>query len=195
VPEDVGDYCLMRRPIVDVLNSMPESHRYIRGLRSWAGFRQTGIQFNREARHSGQSGFNLVRYLRFAFDGIFSFSHVPLVLSTYLGFIISSISFLVGFVFVVAKLMGLLPDIPGWTSVLVLILFTGGVQMLSVGILGQYIGRIYDEAKRRPPYIVSLIAYKAGSKKGCEYLLQVYLPVLAENWSRTSSVVGTRCGV
>jgi glycosyltransferase involved in cell wall biosynthesis len=154
VPEDVGDFCLMRRPIVDVLNSMPESHRYIRGLRSWAGFRQTGIQFNREARHSGQSGFNLVRYLRFAFDGIFSFSHVPLVLSTYLGFIISSISFLVGFVFVVAKLMGLLPDIPGWTSVLVLILFTGGVQMLSVGILGQYIGRIYDEAKRRPPYIV-----------------------------------------
>ncbi|MEZ5503558.1 MAG: glycosyltransferase family 2 protein [Halioglobus sp.] len=154
VPEDVGDFCLMRRPIVDVLNAMPESHRYIRGLRSWAGFRQTGIEFDREVRHSGQSGFNLVRYLRFAFDGIFSFSHVPLMLSTYLGFFISLISFLLGIWFVVAKLLGLLPDVPGWSSIAVFILFIGGVQLLSVGVLGQYIGRIYDEVKKRPPYII-----------------------------------------
>jgi dolichol-phosphate mannosyltransferase len=154
VPEDVGDYCLMRRPIVDVLNSMSESHRYVRGLRSWAGFRQTGIQFDRELRHSGRSGFNLVRYLRFAFDGIFSFSHVPLQLSTYLGFFISLVSFLLGIWFLVAKLMGLLPDVPGWSSMAVFILFIGGVQLLSVGVLGQYIGRIYDEVKKRPPYII-----------------------------------------
>jgi polyisoprenyl-phosphate glycosyltransferase len=154
VPEDVGDYCLMRRPIVDVLNSMPESHRYIRGLRSWAGFKQIGIQFDREVRHSGESGFNLVRYFRFAFDGIFSFSHVPLLLSTYLGFFISLISFLLGIWFLAAKVMGLLPDVPGWSSIAVFILFIGGVQLLSVGVLGQYIGRIYDEVKRRPPYIV-----------------------------------------
>lgn len=154
VPEDVGDYCLMRRPIVDVLNAMPESHRYIRGLRSWAGFRQTGIEFDRDVRHSGQSGFSLVRYFRFAFDGIFSFSHVPLLLSTYLGFVISLVSFLLGIWYLIAKLMGLLPDVPGWASIAVIILFIGGVQLLSIGLLGQYIGRIYDEVKKRPPYIV-----------------------------------------
>jgi dolichol-phosphate mannosyltransferase len=157
VPEDVGDYCLMRRPIVDVLNAMPESHRYIRGLRSWAGFRQTGIPYNRQARHSGQSRFNLAGYFKFAFDGIFSFSHMPLMLSTYLGFFISLISFLLGIWFVIAKWIGLLPDVPGWSSITVIILFIGGVQLLSIGLLGQYIGRIYDEVKKRPPYVISRV--------------------------------------
>lgn len=154
VPENVGDYCLMRRPVVDVLNAMPESHRYVRGLRSWAGFRQTGIEYDRDDRLSGQSGFNLVRYIRFALDGIFSFSQVPLMLSTYLGFFISLVSFMLGLWFFIAKLMGLLPDVPGWSSIAVIILFIGGVQLLSVGVLGQYIGRIYDEVKKRPPYII-----------------------------------------
>jgi glycosyltransferase involved in cell wall biosynthesis len=154
VPEDVGDFCLMRRPIVDVLNSMSESHRYVRGLRSWAGFTQTGVQFDRETRHSGESGFNLVRYFSFAFDGIFSFSQVPLILSTYLGFFISLVGFLLGFALVVAKFMGTLPDVQGWASLAIFILFIGGVQLLSIGLLGQYVGRIYDEVKKRPPYIV-----------------------------------------
>lgn len=154
VPQDVGDFCLMRRPVVDALNAMPESHRYVRGLRLWTGFRQTGIKFDRELRHSGQSGFNLIGYFRFALDGIFSFSHMPLLLSTYLGFLISFLSFLLGISFLVAKIMGLLPDVPGWASMAVIILFGGGVQLLSIGILGQYIGRIYDEVKGRPPYII-----------------------------------------
>jgi dolichol-phosphate mannosyltransferase len=154
VPEDVGDFCLMRRPVVDALNSMPESHRYVRGLRSWAGFRQTGIGFDRQVRHSGQSGFTLARYSKFAFDAIFSFSHTPLFLSTYLGFAISLISFVLGIGFVIAKIMGFLPDVPGWASMVVIVLFSGGIQLLSIGVLGQYIGRIYDEVKKRPPYIV-----------------------------------------
>lgn len=82
IAENTGDFCLMRRPVVDVLNSMPECNRYVRGLRSWAGFRQTGLEFDREVRHSGESGSNLSRYFRFAFDGILSFSQVPLLLST-----------------------------------------------------------------------------------------------------------------
>jgi polyisoprenyl-phosphate glycosyltransferase len=105
-------------------------------------------------RHSGKSHFNLFGYFRFAFDGIFSFSHLPLVLSTYLGFFISLISFLLGMWFVIAKWLGLLPDVPGWSSITVIILFIGGVQLLSIGVLGQYIGRIYDEVKKRPPYII-----------------------------------------
>ncbi|NQX88147.1 MAG: glycosyltransferase family 2 protein [Halioglobus sp.] len=155
VPGDVGDYCLMRRPVIDVLNSMPENHRYIRGLRSWVGFRQTGVEFDRDARHSGHSGFSFGGYFRFALDGIYSFSHLPLMLSTYLGFLISFVSFLLGVGFLLAKLAGYLPNVPGWASLAVIVLFIGGVQLLSLGVAGQYIGRIYDEVKRRPLYIVS----------------------------------------
>lgn len=154
VQEDVGDFCLMRRPVVDILNAMPEHHRYIRGLRAWTGFRQSGVEFDREARHSGDSGFNLRRYLHFAFDGIFAFSHVPLILSTYLGLAISVVSFLLGTWFIIARITGISGDVPGWASTVVSVLFIGGVQLLCIGILSQYVGRIYDEVKRRPPYII-----------------------------------------
>lgn len=153
VPEDVGDFCLMHRNVVEVLNKMPESRRYVRGLRSWAGFRQTGLEYDRESRHSGDSGFTLLRYVRFAADGILSFSHFPLQLVTYIGFTFSFISFLLALYFLIGKLSGFLPDVPGWASLAVSILFIGGVQMLAIGVLGQYVGRIYDEVKRRPQYI------------------------------------------
>ena len=154
VPEDVGDFSLMHRTVVEVLNNMPESHRYVRGLRSWAGFRQTGLEYDRESRHSGDSGFTLSRYVRFAADGIFSFSQLPLQLVTYIGFTFSFISFLLALYFLIGKLSGFLQDVPGWASLAVSILFIGGLQMLSIGVLGQYVGRIYDEVKRRPQYIV-----------------------------------------
>jgi len=153
-PSNTGDFCLMKRPIVDVLNAMPESHRYIRGLRSWVGFKQTGIEFYRESRHSGESGFNVLKYFKFASDGIFSFSDMPLKLIAYLGFFISLASFLFAIVLIVARLEGVLPDVQGWASTVVIILFIGGVQLFSIGVLGQYIGRIYDEVKSRPPYII-----------------------------------------
>lgn len=154
IAENTGDFCLMRRPVVDVLNSMPECNRYVRGLRSWAGFRQTGLEFDREVRHSGESGFSLSRYFRFAFDGILSFSQVPLLLSTYLGFVISLFSFLIGGWFLIAKLTGLAPNVPGFASIVLSVLFIGGVQLIFIGVLSQYVGRIYDEVKRRPQYIV-----------------------------------------
>lgn len=154
VAEDTGDFCLMRRPVVDVLNAMPESHRYVRGLRAWAGFKQTGIEYDREFRHSGRSGFNLSRYISFAADAIFSFSRVPLVLSTYLGFAISLFSFLAGGWFLFAKITGIAPDVPGFATIALSVLFIGGIQLLFIGVLSQYIGRIYDEVKMRPPYII-----------------------------------------
>ncbi|MFT4518808.1 MAG: glycosyltransferase involved in cell wall biosynthesis [Halioglobus sp.] len=154
VIQDVGDFCLMRRPVVEVLNNMPEGHRYIRGLRSWAGFSQAGVDFDRQERSSGESGFGLSQYLKFAFDGIFSFSQVPLILSTYLGFAISLFSFLAGGWFLFAKLTGIAPNVPGYASIVISVLFIGGVQLLSIGVLSQYVGRIYDEVRGRPPYIV-----------------------------------------
>jgi polyisoprenyl-phosphate glycosyltransferase len=154
IPENVGDFCLMRRPIVDALNAMPENNRYIRGLRAWAGFRQIGIEFDRELRHSGTSGFSLVKYLKFAYDGIFSFSQKPLMYVVFMGFTISASSFALGGALIVFKVAGKLPDVPGWASIATSILFIGGIQLLSIGVLGQYIGRIYDEVKKRPPFIV-----------------------------------------
>jgi dolichol-phosphate mannosyltransferase len=154
IPEDVGDFCLMRRPIVDVLNSMPENNRYIRGLRAWAGFSQAGVEFDRQARHSGISGFDLSRYFSFAFDGIFSFSYKPLVYVTFIGFVISISSFALALILIFLKLTARLPDVPGWTSIAVSVLFIGGIQLLSIGVVGQYVGRIYDEVKQRPSFII-----------------------------------------
>ena len=153
IPEDVGDFCLMHRSVVNVLNSMPENNRYIRGLRAWSGFRQTGIEFDRQARHSGDSGFNLRKYYKFAFDGIFSFSYKPLIFMAYLGVVISISSFLLATVLIILRLTNQLSTVPGWPSLMVIILFIGGIQLLSIGVLGQYIGRIYDEVKKRPPFI------------------------------------------
>lgn len=168
IAENTGDFCLMRRQVVDVLNSMPESNRYVRGLRSWAGFRQTGVEFDREARHSGDSGFSIARYFRFAFDGILSFSQVPLLLSTYLGFAISLFSFLIGGWFLIAKLTGLAPNVPGFASIVLSVLFIGGVQLLFIGVLSQYVGRIYDEVKRRPQYIVKhSLGFEADDIMNC----------------------------
>jgi|APSaa5957512535_1039671.scaffolds.fasta_scaffold18689_3 polyisoprenyl-phosphate glycosyltransferase len=154
IPEDVGDFCLMRRPIVDVLNSMPENNRYIRGLRAWAGFSQAGVEFDRQARHSGISGFDIFRYFKFAFDGIFSFSYKPLFYVTLIGVVISISSLALALILIFLKLTARLPDVPGWASIAVSVLFIGGIQLLSIGILGQYVGRIYDEVKQRPPFII-----------------------------------------
>jgi dolichol-phosphate mannosyltransferase len=154
IPQNVGDFCIMHRMVVDVLNSMPENNRYIRGLRSWSGFQQTGIEFDRRTRHSGKSGFSLAKYFKFGFDGLFSFSYKPLLLMTYLGMFLSSFSFLLALTFIILKLANKLPDVQGWASITVIILFLGGIQLLSIGVLGQYVGRIYDEVKKRPGFII-----------------------------------------
>jgi glycosyltransferase involved in cell wall biosynthesis len=153
IPLDTGDFRLMSRKAVDTLKGIRERNRFLRGLSGWMGFRQTSVPFVRDVRHAGETKFPLRKMLQFALTGIVSFSFVPLKLAGYLGFLVSSVSF-----FYIAYAIGLklFTDqvVQGWTSVMVAVLFLGGVQLLSLGIIGDYIGRIYEEVKQRPLYIV-----------------------------------------
>lgn len=153
IPYDSGDFCLMSRTITDALNSMPEKNRFIRGLRCWAGFRQTGLTYERESRYSGESGYSIRGYFKFALDGIISFSYRPLQIVSLLGFVTAIVGFVYALYALVARLTGHLPpEAVGWTSLMVALLFLGGTQLLSIGVIGQYIARIYDEVKQRPHY-------------------------------------------
>jgi len=154
IPLDSGDFCAMDRVVVDNLNQLPEKNRFIRGIRAWVGFRQTGVEYERHSRFSGSPKYNLRKLLRLGYDGIFSFSKQPLVLSMRLGIVTTIVSFLYIAVTLWRKLAyGIQPE--GWTSLMIVVLFFGGVQLLMIGILGEYLGRIFDETKGRPVYIVS----------------------------------------
>ena len=153
IPLDAGDFRLMSRRVVDTLQSIRERNRFIRGLAGWIGFRQTSVIFVRGVRQAGETKYPLKKMLRFALNGLLSFSLVPLQLASYLGFLISTIAF---FYIIYAIGLKLFTDraVLGWTSVMVAVLFLGGVQLISLGIIGEYIGRIYDEVKQRPLYVV-----------------------------------------
>lgn len=151
IPVDTGDFRLMSRRAVEALKKVRERNRFIRGLVSWLGFRQTGVRFVRQERFAGQTKYPLRKMLKFAFDGITSFSFLPLQLATYLGFIVSVASFL-GILYVVYLRLFTQETILGWASLMAAILFLGGVQLITLGIIGEYIGRIYDESKGRPLY-------------------------------------------
>lgn len=161
VPADAGDFCLLDRRVVDVMKSLPERNRYLRGLRAWSGFRQTGIEFERHARAAGEPQYTFKKSFRLAMDGIFSFSTMPLRLATYLGLAVSMCAFL-GVVFTFCEKVfaeefakfGLVPGPHGIPTLVISILFLGGVQLICLGILGEYLGRIYDEVKGRPHWIV-----------------------------------------
>ena len=159
IPVDTGDFRLMSRRVVDALKRSPERHRFLRGMVSWVGFNQTGVEYDRDERFSGTTKYPLPKMLRFAIDGITSFSDVPLRFASYLGFISSAVAFLYALVVIAYKLFSLHPPgyTPGWASTIVAVLFLGGVQLISLGILGEYIGRIYDEVKGRPLYLISEI--------------------------------------
>jgi len=160
LPLDAGDFCLMDRRVVDIINQMPERCRFVRGMRAWAGFQQIGIPYERQARAAGEPKYSFRKLLRLAWDGVSSFSSAPLQLATYLGFWVSSFAFL-GIVFtffqkIFAKQfaqIGLAPT-PGFPTIVISMLFLGGVQLICLGILGEYVGRIYDEVKRRPLWLV-----------------------------------------
>jgi glycosyltransferase involved in cell wall biosynthesis len=157
IPVDTGDFRLMSRRVVDAIRRSPERHRFIRGLVSWVGFNQIGIDYDRDERHSGTTKYPLTKMVRFAIDGITSFSDAPLRFASYLGFTVSLAAFIYALVIVGYKLFSLKPPgyTPGWASTIVAVLFLGGVQLISLGILGEYIGRIYDEVKGRPLYLIS----------------------------------------
>lgn len=154
IPLDAGDFSLIDRRVAAALRAMPERHRFVRGIRSWAGFSQTGVEYERDRRFSGEAKYTTGRLVRLALDGIFSFSYAPLRLASYVGLTISLLSFCMALYFLLKKIF-LEIDTKGWASTIIIILFLGGVQLLTVGIIGEYIGRIYDEVKSRPLYIIT----------------------------------------
>lgn len=156
IPVDAGDFRLMSRRVVDALKTIRERHRFIRGLVSWVGFPQSAVEYDRERRFSGSTKYPISKMLRFAIDGITSFSDVPLRFASYFGFIISAIAFAVAILEILIKIFTGY-NVPGYTSLIFAILFLGGVQLIGIGILGEYVGRIYDEIKGRPLYIVSSV--------------------------------------
>lgn len=153
MPFDAGDFRLLDRRVVDVINAMPERARFLRGMVSWAGFRQVSLPYERAARHAGQSKYPIRKMVHFAMDGIISFSLAPLKLAIWTGFL--AIWIAVGGIIVAIIDRILEKDLTrGWASLFVAVLFMGGVQLVSLGIIGEYLGRIYTEVKRRPLYVV-----------------------------------------
>jgi polyisoprenyl-phosphate glycosyltransferase len=157
IPVDVGDFRLVDRKALEAYKTMRENDRFVRGMFSWIGFRQTGVTYDRAERFAGETKYPLRKMINFAIDGIVSFSNAPLRLALLLGFTVSIISFLYGFVAIVLKLSGAF-TVPGWTSIIFVASFLGGVQLIVLGVVGEYVGRIYVETKRRPLYIVNRAA-------------------------------------
>ena len=157
IPMDAGDFRLMSRRIVEVLKRSRERHRFLRGMVSWAGFAQTAVEYDRDERLHGTTKYPFTKMLKFAIDGVTSFSDVPLRFASYLGFTVSTVAFLYAIIIIFLRLFRLgIPEYTrGWASTMVAILFLGGVQLIGIGILGEYIGRINDEVKARPLYLIS----------------------------------------
>jgi len=153
MPNGAGDFRLLDRKVVEALKSMPERARFMKGLYAWVGFRHTGVPFDPEPRHDGRSTFRFANLLRFAMDGLVSFSTAPLRACGYLGALIALPSVAAGFYFMFRTLIQGV-DVPGYASIIVAVMVLGGVQLLSLGVIGAYIGRLYEETKRRPLYIV-----------------------------------------
>ncbi len=153
IPLDTGDFRLMDRKVVEVLRRMRERHRFLRGMSVWVGFRQTGVSYRRAPRFAGETKYPLRKMLKFASDAITGFSYLPLQLATYIGFLSAGISTIAIPVVIGMRLAGS-QAFYGQATTLIAVLFLGGVQLISLGILGEYVGRLYDEAKGRPLYVV-----------------------------------------
>jgi glycosyltransferase involved in cell wall biosynthesis len=156
IPLDTGDFRLMDRRVVDVLLAMPERHRLLRAMCSWVGFRQTGLPYKRAARFAGKTKYPLGKMLNLALDGIFSFSTVPLRMLTLLGFAAAALSF-VGILWALGVRILTRHWVAGWATLFVVILLLSGLQMISLGVIGEYLGRVYAEVKQRPLFIVASI--------------------------------------
>lgn len=153
IPKNTGDFRLMDRQVVDTLKQLPEKTRFMKGIFAWLGFPTTTIYFDRPQRFAGETSWNYWKLWRFALDGIFAFTTLPLQVWTYLGALISFLSFLyASFLTIRTLIVGV--DLPGYASTMVAILFLGGIQLISLGVIGEYVGRIYKEVKGRPIYIV-----------------------------------------
>ena len=153
IPENVGDYRLMDRRVVDEVKRLPEKERFMKGLFCWPGFSSTTVEYERQLRTEGETKFNYWKLWNFALDGITSFSSAPIRMGLYLGLLVSAIAFLYG-VGIMLKTVVTGVDVPGYASLMVVVLFLGGIQLFFLGLLGEYIGRIYKEVKNRPIYII-----------------------------------------
>ncbi len=163
IPKNTGDFRLMDRQVVEVIRNLPERTRFMKGLFAWAGFRTATIYFERPERLAGETKWNYSRLWNFALDGIFSFTSMPLKIWTYIGSLISILAFLYGvFIIIYALVHGI--DVPGYSSLIVIILFLGGIQLISLGIIGEYVGRIYQESKHRPIYVIEKTVGIQGDK-------------------------------
>jgi polyisoprenyl-phosphate glycosyltransferase len=158
IPSDTGDFCLMDRKVVDVLNALPERGRYLRGLRAWIGFRQTAVPFEREPRFAGDVKYTFRKSFGLAVNGIVSFSRVPLRLATYLGLLVACFAFMMILVVIYWRLFRPAAPLIGYTIITAAIFFLGAVQLLCLGILGEYLGRVYDEVKGRPLFTLKEVA-------------------------------------
>ncbi|MBW4469941.1 MAG: glycosyltransferase family 2 protein [Stenomitos rutilans HA7619-LM2] len=158
MPTDTGDFCLMDRRVVDALNAMPERNRYIRGLRSWLGFRQIAIPFERDSRFAGEVKYTFRKSLALAIDGLVSFSRVPLRISTYVGLFAAVVAIIMAILVLYWRFFSPVSPLTGFATIAVAIFFLGAVQLFSIGILGEYIGRIYEEVKNRPVYILGEVS-------------------------------------
>lgn len=154
IEQNTGTFGLMDRAALDALNRLPERHRFFPGLRSWVGFRTAEVTYDRQERAAGRPQQTLRRLVRYAFDGVFSFSYLPLRLLAYAGLVIGVSGFFLGLYYVIKRLIDIERAPTGFTTLAALILFLGGVQLIGIGVLGEYLARIYDEVKHRPLYII-----------------------------------------
>jgi dolichol-phosphate mannosyltransferase len=165
IPVDVGDFRLMSRRAVDHFKNFREKDRFVRGLVSWIGFKQIGVEYSREHRYAGETKYPYRKMIKFALDGITSFSTAPLRLATWLGYGASFLAFLYALSVFVQKALGI--TVQGWATMMVAMLFLGGVQLISIGIVGEYLGRIFNEVKQRPLYVVDEI-FEAGTVRNAQ---------------------------
>ncbi|MFC1854117.1 glycosyltransferase family 2 protein [candidate division CSSED10-310 bacterium] len=169
IPVDVGDYRLLDRKVVTVLKNMPEKHRFVRGMVSWVGFRQIAVDYVRDKRYAGETKYGLQKTLKFALDGIFSFSSKPLKLIGILGLFTMMAALAVFLLALISWVRSRGQLVPGWATLMAAVIFLGGVQLVALGILGEYMARIYDESKNRPLYIINStrnIDSQTGDREG-----------------------------
>lgn len=152
IPADAGDFCCMRGQVVQAINQLPESHRFVRGLRSWVGFEQVGVEYERSSRHAGRPKYNFRRLGRLAYDGLFSFSDLPVKVMQLLGFVVALLAIGIGGVYLVLSMFTTAP--PGFPTLVISIWFIGGIQMFFLGLLGEYVHRTFEQSLRRPTAVI-----------------------------------------
>ena len=165
IPVDVGDFRLVDRRVVEIFKGMREHNPYVRGMFSWVGFKQTGVRYRRDERHAGRSKYPLTKLVKLALDGIVGFSDLPLRLALNIGFAMATLALLLGIAAIASKLSGA-HVVPGWASLVAVISFLGGVQLAVLGAVGIYVGRIYEEVKNRPLYVVDELRGFAETRQG-----------------------------